>query len=267
MGGSAVSASAGLLERSRPGEHKVPVRLREPTPPGGNSRAAVLLTGARGTGRHRVAGPGPPRSLPRPRNISPTKGESTRARARLRSLPPTHTPAPCDTRGGGVAADRPAPTRETGALLGLTASTPQDETVFLSSHSHLGNPHGPGETRHEAAASAAVPGRGAATHRLSLGHLKRQPGPLQEHHGGPRQRRTRAPRRRGGSPPQGGGRATRTRPGHQRRVASEKHPLRQQTPGRGPGRIPHPCLPHAAKGQGGEARGPRAGREERSRSP
>lgn len=266
MGGSAVSASAGLLERSRPGEHKVPVRLREPTPPGGNSRAAVLLTGARGTGRHRVAGPGPPRSLPRPRNISPTKGESTRARARLRSLPPhTHRRHATPGEGGWQQIDRP-PRGRPAPCWGSPPRPPKTKQSFVPA-THLGNPHGPGETRHEAAASAAVPGRGAATHRLSLRHLKRQPGPLQEHHGGPRQRRTRAPRRRGGSPPQGGGRATRTRPGHQRRVASEKHPLRQQTPGRGPGRIPHPCLPHAAKGQGGEARGPRAGREERSRSP
>lgn len=154
----------------------------------------------RGTAPGDTAPPGPARhNRSHARTHLPIRGgEHAGAHSASKAFHPHRRHA---TPGEGVAAERPAPTRETGASPELTASTPQTKHSFFFPATHLGNPHRLGETKREAATSATVPGRGAATRRLSLGHLKGQPGPLQEHHGGPRQRRTHTPRRHGGSPP------------------------------------------------------------------
>lgn len=104
MGGSAVSASTGLLERSRPGEQQGPRSSREPTPPGGNGRAAVL-TGAPGD----TASPSPARhDRSRARATSPRPRGRAHGRALAsKAFPPTHTGAMRHQGRGWQQNDRP----------------------------------------------------------------------------------------------------------------------------------------------------------------
>lgn len=201
-GGSAVWASTRLLERSRPGTPKAP------SPRGPVDRPQLGV---------------PPQSLKRPGNSSspPAEvGKSAQAPAR-----PT-LPTPLGT--GDDNASR-SPRRGNGQRCrAYRLDPPSEATPLFPPGTRLRDPRRRGETDSEAAAGrGSGTGIGNSTHRLSLRHLKKRPGAPQEH------RSRGAPSRRSSTAAAlpGAGRATHTALGRPERAASEKHPLRQRTPG------------------------------------
>ncbi|XP_046304727.1 collagen alpha-1(I) chain [Marmota monax] len=224
-GGSAVWASTRLLLSVRGQGHPKPHRLGGRTGPSSASRQ---------------------QSLKRPGNISfpPTGGGEERPGARS----PNTRPTPLGT--GDDNATR-SPRRGNGQRCrAYRLDPPSEATPLLPSGARLRNPRRRGETDSEAAAGrGSGTGTGNSTHRLSLRHLRKRPGAPQEH------RSRGAPSRRSSTAAAlpGAGRATHAALGRPERAASEKHPLRQRTPG-ARSRPDSAPPPFPAPRTGGEAR-------------